>query len=86
MIRFNLGVPWAVVMGFVLAGAIIVVAGATKFGGVIMAMGPLAGCAMRAVLPERYVLDIKVRSRPVDIVLYGLAGVTVLTAFLLVRL
>ena len=86
MTRFRLGIPWLVVVGLVVAGLITVMAGQVRPGGVVMSLGLFAGAVMRAVLPERYVLDIKVRSRSVDIAGYSLLAVITLVAFGVVKL
>lgn len=86
MTRFRLGIPWFVVVAFVLAGLATILFGSVRPGGVLMSLGLFAGAAMRAVLPERYVLDLKVRSRTVDIAGYALLGVIALVAFGVVKL
>lgn len=86
MTRFRLGMPWLVVSALVLTGLVTVLAGGVRPGGVIMALGLFAGAAMRAMLPERYVLDIRVRSRGVDVLGYVLLAVIALVAFNAVKL
>lgn len=86
MTRFRLGAAWFVVVAFVVAGLLMVLFGSVRPGGVLMALGLFAGAAMRAVLPERYVLDIKVRSRGVDMVGYLALAIVVLVAFNIVKL
>lgn len=86
MTRSHLGVPWMTVAGLVLAGFLVAMLGGVRLGGSLMALGLLAGAAMRAVLPERYVLDIKVRSRPVDIAGYTVLAVVAFLAFTTVKL
>ncbi|QEH93824.1 DUF3017 domain-containing protein [Dermacoccus abyssi] len=86
MTRFRLGIPWLGVVALVIAGLVTVMAGQVRVGGGVMALGLFAGAMMRAVLPERYVLDIKVRSRTVDIAGYALLAVVTLVAFGVVKL
>lgn len=86
MTRFRLGVAWFVVVAFVVAGLLTVLCGSVRPGGVLMTLGLFAGAVMRALLPERYVLDIKVRSRGVDVVGYLVLGVAVLAVFNIVKL
>lgn len=86
MSHFKLGVPWLVVVLPVALGLAVVFGGHVRVGGILMAVGPLLGAIMRAVLPERVVPDLKVRSRGTDVALYALGAIVTFVAFTGVKL
>lgn len=83
MKQFRLGAPWLTIASFQLGGLVVVVLGSWRWGGVLMGFGLAVGAAMRAFFPVEYVQDIAIRSRATDIALYLMAGVSVLTAVIL---
>lgn len=86
MTHFRVGLPWLVMATPLMLGLAIVLGGHVRFGGVLMAFGPLLGAVMRAVFPERVVPDLKVRSRGTDVALYSLGALATFVAFTNVRL
>lgn len=81
MRQFRLGIPWLSVAGLLLLGFVVALTVSVRWGGVIMAIALFTGAAWRAFVPERFVLDLKVRSRVVDIAMYSIFGFLVLLVF-----
>lgn len=86
MTQFRLGPPWFAVVGLMLLGLIVVLAGSVRTGGVIIALGLAVGGGLRAALPTRYVPDLAVRSRTADVAGYLLLAVVTFVAFTGVKL
>lgn len=68
---------WPLLGVGVLGAVAAMLAGSYRLAGYVLAAGLLGGALLRAALPTRWVGDLAVRSRFVDVLLMG-AGATVL--------
>lgn len=83
---FRLGMPWMLVAGFLGLGMLVTVIGHVRVGGWFMGFGLFVGAMMRALLPEQYVQDIKVRSRTTDMVGYTALGLVLIVVVMTLKL
>ncbi|MCI2419381.1 DUF3017 domain-containing protein [Saccharopolyspora sp. K220] len=83
--RLSVHVPFGLVLLVVLIGLLLISLGHWRRGSMLLGGALLLGAALRAVVPQERIGLLAIRSRTVDILLYGGFGLVIIAVAVTIR-
>lgn len=83
--RLSIHVPFGLVLGIGLIGFLLVALQHWRRGTVVLGLALLVAAVLRAVIPQERTGLLNIRSRAVDILLYGGFGVVIISIAMTIR-